>query len=92
MKPTPQISSERSTGFPFTDFNYQAPRDASYARAKEKRGSHQLRGFWKLGTQFHGTEAVYGDAADFLVFTLMGAICTWPFFSVGMAIIHVFLG
>ena len=90
MKPTAQISSERR--FPLTDYNYQPTLHASRTGAKEKRGSHRLRGFWRLGTEFHGAEAVYGDAADFLVFTLMGVICTWPVFSVGMAIVHVFLG
>ena len=92
MKPTPQISSERSASFPFTDYNYQSTLDASHAGTKEKRSSHRLRGFWRLGTEFHGAEAVYGDAADFLVFTLMGVFCTWPVFSVGMAIVHVFYG
>jgi hypothetical protein len=93
MKPTPQISSERSTSFPFTDYNYQSTTlDASRAGTKETRGAQRVHGFWKLGTEFHGAEAVYGDATDFLVFTLMGLCCTWPIFSVGMAIIHVFFG
>ena len=92
MKPTPQISSKRSASLPFTDFNYQSRLKASHAGAKEKRGVHRLHGFWRLGTDFHRGEAVYGDAADFFVFTLMGIICTWPIFSVGMAIVHVFLG
>ncbi|HEY6071160.1 MAG TPA: hypothetical protein VIU85_07290 [Chthoniobacterales bacterium] len=90
MKPTPQISSEQS--FPFTDYNYQSTLKASRTCVKEKRGSDRLRGFWKLGTEFHGAEAVYGDAADFFVFTLMGLICTWPFFSVGSAIYHGLFG
>jgi hypothetical protein len=92
MKPTPQISSPGGASFPLTDYSYQSTRDASHAAAKEKREASGLRGFWKLGTEFHGAEAVYGDAADFFVFTVMGVICTWPFFSVGMAIVHVFLG
>ena len=92
MKPTPQNSSERSVSFLFTDYNYQSTLDASYAGAKEKRSSHRPRGFWKLGAEFHGAEAVYSDAVDFLVFTLMGLASTWPFFSVAMAIVHVFCG
>ena len=92
MKPTPQISSERSGSFPFTDYNYQSTLDASYVVTEQKRGAHRLHGFWKLGTKFHGAEAVYGDAADFLVFTLIGLACTWPLFSVGRAIFHVFYG
>ena len=92
MKPTAQISSERSGSFPFTDYNYQSTVGGSRTDAKETRGAHHLRGLWKLCTQFHGTEAVYGDATDFVIFTLIGLCCTWPFFSVGMAIIHVFLG
>ena len=92
MKTTPQISSQRSASFPLTDFNYRPTLDASYVGTKEKLVAQRLQGFWRLGTEFHGAEAVYGDAADFLVFTLMGLCCTWPVFSVGMAIAHVFLG
>ena len=88
----PQVSYKHQTAFPVTDYNYQPTVKASYAAIKEKRGSHHLHGFWRLGTDFHRAEAIYGDATDFLVFTLMGAICTWPFFSVGRAIVHVFLG
>ena len=92
MKPTPQTSHNQDTHFPLTDYNYQSTLDASYASTKEKCGAHRPDGFWRLGTEFHGAEAVYGDMADFLVFTLMGLFCTWPVFSVGMAIIHVFYG
>jgi hypothetical protein len=90
MKPTPQISHNQDTHFPFTDYSYQSTLDASYAGTKEKRGTDRVHGFWRLGTEFHRAEAVYGDAADFLVFTLMGLCCTWPVFSVGMAIFQVF--
>lgn len=93
MKPTPQISSERSESFPLTDYNYQPTADAKITiGTKEQRSAHRFAGFWRLGTEFHGAEAVYGDAADFLVFTLLGLICTWPFFSVGMAIVHAYYG
>jgi hypothetical protein len=92
MKPTPQISSERSASFPFTDYNYQSTLDASRASTKEKRGPHRLHRFWRLSIEFHGAEAVFGDAADFLVFTLIGLACTWPVFSVSRAIFHVFYG
>ena len=90
MKPTTQISSER--GFPFTDYNYQSTADVAHSSTKEKRGAHRLHRFWRLGAEFHGAEAVFGDAADFLVFTLIGLACTWPVFSVGTAIFHVFYG
>jgi hypothetical protein len=92
MKPTPQISSERSGSFPSTDYNYQSTLDASRAATKEQRSAHRLQGFWRLGTQFHRAEAVYGDVADFVVFTLIGLACTWPVFSVSTAILHVFYG
>ena len=68
-------------------FSAQSPESVQSLRT-----AHQLNGFWRLGTDFHRAEAVYGDAADFFVFTLMGLCCTWPIFSVGMAIVHVFLG
>ena len=92
MKPTPQISSKRSGTFPFTDYDYQSALDASRAGTKEKRSAHRLHGFWRSGAEFHGAEAVFGDAADFLVFTLIGLACTWPVFSVSRAIFHVFYG
>jgi hypothetical protein len=92
MKPTPQISSERSASFPFTDYNYQSTADASHTGATEKRGAHRLHRFWRFCAEFHGAEAVYGDAADFFAFTLIGLACTWPVFSVGRAIFHVFYG
>jgi len=88
----PQISSQRRENFPSTDYQYQATRDASCAVAKETAAANQPHGFWKLGTKFHRAEAVYGDAADFFVFTLMGLFCAWPIVSVGTAIAHVFLG
>jgi hypothetical protein len=87
MKPTPQIRQHH--GFPLTDYNYQSTLNASCAGAKETRGVHRLRGFWRLGTEFHGAEAVYGDAADFLVFTLIALLCTWPIVSVVIAIARV---
>ena len=92
MKPTPQISHNRHTGFPTTDYNYQPTRDASYTGTKEKCDTHRLRGLWRLGTEFHGAEAVYGDAADFLIFTLMGLFCTWPIVAVVFAISRAFNG
>lgn len=90
MKPTTQISSVR--GFPLTDYHYQSPSDVSRIATQEKRGAHSLRGFWRFGAKFHGAEASIGDAADFFVFTLIGLACTWPVFSVGRAIFHVFYG
>jgi len=94
MKPTPQTNHNLKTrpSFPFADYNYQSTLESSCAGAKEKRAAHRLQGFWKLGTKFHSAEAVYGDAADFFVFTLIGLACTWPVFSVGRAIFHVFYG
>jgi hypothetical protein len=94
MKPTPQTNQNPNArpSFPLTDCNYQPTPDVAYAATEQKRGAHRLQGFWRLGAQFHGAEAVYNDASDFLVFTLLGLACTWPFFSVGMAVVHVFLG
>jgi len=92
MKSTLQISSQRSASFPFTDYQYQPTLDASCAGVKEKRVARGLHGFWKLGSAFHGAEALRHDATDFLLFTLMGVACAWPIVSVGRAIAHVFLG
>jgi hypothetical protein len=92
MKPTSEISSRRRENFPVTDYHYQPTLNASVAGIKETRGAHRLHGFWKLGTVFHGAEALRHDAADFLVFTLMGICCAWPIVSVGTAIVRVFYG
>jgi hypothetical protein len=87
MKPTPQIS--HNTDFPLTDYNYQSTLNASCAGAKETRGAHRLRGFWRLGTEFHGAEALRYDATDFLVFTLIALLSTWPIVSAVIAIARV---
>ena len=94
MKPTPQTNHnlDARPSFPLTDCNYQPTSTATNVATREKRGAQRLHGFWKLSTEFHGMEAAYSDAADFLVFTLMGLACTWPFYSVSMAIVHVFYG
>jgi hypothetical protein len=89
MKPTPQISSQRSESFPLTDYRYQSTLSESRAAAKKDTAPRVDR-FWKLSTKFHGAEAIRHDATDFVVFSLMGLACTWPIFSVGMAIVHVF--
>ena len=87
MKPTPQTSHNH--GFPFTDYHYQSTLDASCAGGKETRSAHRLHGFWRLGTTFHGDEAIRNDVTDFLVFTLIGLLCTWPIVSVVIAIARV---
>jgi len=92
MKPTPQISSGPSAGFPITDYQYQPTFDAACAGVKETRVAQRLHGFWKLGTLFHGAESHRHDAIDWLVFTLMGISCAWPIVSVGTAIVRVFYG
>ena len=92
MKPTTQNSHNRQAGFPLTDYNYQPTLDASYTGTKEKCVAQQRHGFWRLGAEFHRAEAVYGDAADFLIFTLMGLFCTWPMVSVVFAISRTFNG
>jgi hypothetical protein len=92
MKPTTQISHNNHTAFPLTDYNYQPTPEASYVVTKETRNAQRVHQFWRLSTDFHAAEAVYGDAVDFSVFTFMGLICTWPIFSVGMAIYHGLYG
>lgn len=88
MKPTPQISSQRSASAPLTDYNYQSTLDASYTGAKEKSGVHRRDGFWRLSTKFHGGEALRNDATDFLVFTLMALLCVWPIVSLAIAVVR----
>ena len=75
MKPTLQVSHNRNTKFPFTDYNYQPTADAEITGG---RSIAKLTGFHKLSSDFIGTETVRDFAVEFSAFTLIAALSTWP--------------
>ena len=89
MKPTPQISSQRSASAPLTDYNYQSTADAKTAA---RRQIAKLTGFHKLSSDYLGAETSRHDATDFFVFTLMALLCAWPIVAVVFAISRAFNG
>jgi hypothetical protein len=83
MKPTPQITHNRNSGFPFTDYNYQSTAEAKNT-AGRKTG--KLTGFHKLSSDFIGTEMVRDFAVEFSTFTVIAVISAWPIVSSIVAI------
>ena len=77
MKPTPQISHNRNSGFPLTDYNYQPTTDAKITAGRQIA---KLTGFHKLSSDYLGTELVRDFAVEFSVFTVIALISAWPIF------------
>jgi len=75
MKPTPQISSERSASFPLTDYNYQPTSDPKISAGQS---TPKLTGFHKLSSDYLGTEIVRDYVTEFSAFTIIGLISAWP--------------
>jgi len=91
MKPTPQISHNRNSGFPLTDYHYQ-PTGDSKPSSPAVLPADKSPGFHRLSSDFLGTETSRHDATDFFVFTLMGVLCAWPIVLVGITIVRAFNG
>jgi uncharacterized protein (UPF0128 family) len=83
MKPTPQISQNRQTGFPLTDYNYQPTADAKITSGRQVA---KPTGFHKLSSEFFGAEAYRDYVTNFLVFTVLGLITAWPITSMIVAV------
>lgn len=77
MKPIPQISHNRSSGFPLTDCNYQPTTDAKSSCSKVY-AAKRSPAFHKLSSEFFGAEAYQDYVTNFLVFTVLGLITAWP--------------
>ena len=88
MKPTPSISSQPTDrqNFPLTDYQYQSTLETPRAAVKQTRAAHDLRGFWKLSTGFFGAEAKLNYATEFMLFSLITALSTWPVISMLVAV------
>jgi hypothetical protein len=88
MKPTPQISDNRQTGFPSMDYNFQATGDPksscpNFSSAKKSPAFH------KLSSEFFGTEESRHYLAEFSAFTVLGLITAWPIMSMVVAVTHL---
>ena len=85
MKPTPQISQNRQTGFPLTDYSFQ-PTDDSKSSCSNFSSAAKSPAFHKLSSEYFGAEAYQDYVTNFLVFTLLGLITAWPIFSMIVAV------
>ena len=77
MKPTPQISQNRSSGFPLTDHNYQPTSDPKISAG---RSGAKPTGFHKLSSDFIGTEMVRDYVVEFSASTVIALISAWPIY------------
>ena len=88
MKPTPQISQNRQTGFPLTDHNFQANADPK-SSCSNFSSANKSPAFHKLSSEFFGAEAYQDYLTNFLVFTVLGLITAWPIFSTIIAVVRM---
>jgi len=51
--------------------------------------SHKHLSFHRLSGAFFSDEAVRHEVTDFLLFTLIAGLCSWPIVSMAMAVAHV---
>ena len=86
MKPTPQISHNRNSGFPLTDYNYQPTADPKMSAGRQ---TPKLTGFHKLSSDFLGTEVARDFAVEFSTFTVIALISAWPIFSSIVAVVRM---
>ena len=83
MKPTPQISHNQHAGFPLTDYNYQSTADAKSTTGRPARKSPA---FYRLSHEFFGAEMSRDYVTNFLVFTVIAVVTTWPIISMIVAV------
>ena len=86
MKPTPQLSQNRNSRFPLTDYNYQLTGDAK-ASCSNVFPTTKSPSFHRLSSEFFGAEAYRDYLAHFFVFTVLALITAWPIYSSIMAVI-----
>ena len=89
MKPTPQISHKKHTGFPLTDYNYKATPDAKTTAGRPARKSPA---FYRLSHEFFGAEESRHYVVEFSAFTVLGLITAWPILSSILAIVRMARG
>lgn len=76
MKSTLEVSpqSNHQPNFPLTDYHYQSTLEASRAIVEETLRTHDVRGFWKLSTDFIGSEGRLYYAIELLPFGVIVAL------------------
>ena len=89
MKPTPQISQNRNSRFPLTDYNYQPTADPKMSTGRQVA---KLTGFHKLSSDYLGTELVRDFAVEFSAFTVIALISAWPICSSILAVARMARG
>jgi hypothetical protein len=87
MKPTLQVSpSQHASGsFPLTDCSFQATAEAQTSSSAVLPAT-KSPAFHKLSSEFFGTEMSRNYVTEFLLFTLIGGISTWPIISMVLAV------
>ena len=91
MKPTPQISQNRHTGFPSMDYNFQTTDDPK-SSCSNVYPAKKSPGFHRLSSEFFGAEAYQDYVTNFLVFTVLGLTTAWPIFSSIVAVAQMARG
>jgi hypothetical protein len=87
MKPTPQISHNQdgSRNFPLTDYNY-LPTGETQTGSVAGRPDRKLPAFYRLSSGFFGAEAYRDYLTEFLVFTVIALVTSWPIISMIVAV------
>ena len=87
MKPTPQISHNQhgSRSFPLTDCNY-VPTAETQTGSAAGRPARKLPAFYRLSSGFFGAEAYRDYVTEFLVFTVIALVTSWPIISMIVAV------
>jgi hypothetical protein len=88
MKPTPQISQNRHTGFPSMDYNFQATGDPE-SSCSSVYPAKKSPPFHRLSSEFFGEESYRDYVTNFLVFSVLGLITAWPIMSMLIAVIRL---
>lgn len=93
MKPTPQITSNKSVlrrdsladdaqqNFPLTDYDFQSTVEKSgtcNAIAEHAHRVRELRTFRKVSREFFGTEANISYATEAMFFICLCGVAAWP--------------
>jgi len=87
MKPTPQISHNQhgSRSFPLTECNY-VPTAETQTGSAAGRPARKLPAFYRLSSGFFGAEAYRDYVTEFLVFTVIALVTSWPIISMIVAV------
>jgi len=85
MKTTPQISHNRNSGFPVTDYNFQATGDPE-SSCSNVYPAKKSPPFHRLSSEFFGAEESRHHLVEFSAFTVLGLITAWPIMSMLIAV------